>query len=324
METLISLVPYAFLVAGFAFLMKGADWLVDGSSALAKSLRVSDLVIGLTVVAFGTSSPELFVNVLASYEGRPEIAIGNILGSNIFNVLAILGLSAVIYPITVQSNTVWKEIPFSLLAAIVVGIIASDVQIAGGTSSAINRIDGLVLLLFFAIFMYYVLDMARASPQPAGDEIQRLPAWKSILLTIAGLALLVVGGRWIVDSAVQIAQDFNVSEKLIGVTIVAIGTSLPELATSLIAARKRNSDIAVGNVVGSNIFNIFLILGTSSVIHPLPVQATSRVDLLVTILASVLLFLAMFIGRRHTLHRAEGVGFLLVYALYMVYTMYVG
>ncbi len=316
--------PYILLVAGFVILIKGADWLVDGSSSLAKSLNVSDLVIGLTVVAFGTSSPELFVNILASYEGRPEIAIGNILGSNIFNILAILGLSAMIYPITVQSNTVWKEIPFSLLAAIVAGVVANDVLLAGQAASAIDRVDGLVLLLFFAVFMYYVLDVARNNPQAAESEFKRLPGWKATLFIVIGLAMLVVGGRWIVDSAVQIAEAFNVSEKLIGVTIVAVGTSLPELATSLIAARKKNSDIAVGNVVGSNIFNIFLILGTSSLIRPLPIQPTSNTDLLMTVFASVLLFVVMFIGRKHILHRWEGVTFLAVYVLYVVYTVMAG
>jgi cation:H+ antiporter len=316
--------PYILLVAGFAILIKGADWLVDGSSSLAKSLNVSDLVIGLTVVAFGTSSPELFVNILASYEGRPEIAIGNILGSNIFNILAILGLSAMIYPITVQSNTVWKEIPFSLLAALVAGVVANDVLIAGQDRSAIDRVDGLVLLLFFAVFMYYVLDVARNNPQPADSEYKRLPGWKAVLFIVVGLAMLVLGGRWIVDSAVQIAQAFSVSEKLIGVTIVAIGTSLPELATSLIAARKKNSDIAVGNVVGSNIFNIFFILGTSSLILPLPIQSTSNVDLLMTVFASVLLFVVMFIGRKHILHRWEGLTFLGVYVLYVIYTVMAG
>ena len=316
--------PYILLVAGFIILIKGADWLVDGSSSLAKSLNVSDLVIGLTVVAVGTSSPELFVNILASYEGRPEIAIGNILGSNIFNILAILGLSAMIYPISVQSNTVWKEIPFSLLAAVVAGVVANDVLIAGQAASAIDRVDGIVLLLFFAVFMYYVLDVARNNPQPVESDVKRLPGWKAVLFIVVGLGMLVLGGRWIVDSAVQIAQDFNVSEKLIGVTIVAVGTSLPELATSLIAARKKNSDIAVGNVVGSNIFNIFLILGSSSLIRPLPIQPTSNVDLLMTVCASVLLFGVMFIGRKHILHRWEGVTFLGVYVLYVIYTVMAG
>jgi cation:H+ antiporter len=172
--------------------------------------------------------------------------------------------------------------------------------------------------------MYYVLDVARNNPQAAESDVKRLPGWKSVLFIVVGLGMLVVGGRWIVDSAVQIAQDFNVSEKLIGVTIVAVGTSLPELATSLIAARKKNSDIAVGNVVGSNIFNIFLILGTSSLIRPLPIQPTSNVDLLMTLFASVLLFVVMFIGRKHILHRWEGITFLGVYVLYVIYTVMAG
>lgn len=315
------LLPLLLLVAGFVLLIKGADWLVAGASSLAASMRVSPLIIGLTVVAFGTSSPELFVNVMASMEGRPEIAIGNVLGSNIFNILVILGISAILYPMRVQTNTVWKEIPFSLLAAIVLLVLAGDTWLNLQPESALHRADGIVLLLFFAVFMYYVLDMALRQSTPPQEEIRVMSGWKSTGMIVLGLALLVVGGNWIVDSAVDIARMFDISEQVIGLTVVAIGTSLPELATSLVAARKKNADIAVGNVVGSNIFNIFLILGVSSLVRPLPLQATSMPDIGMTIFASVLLFASMFMGRRHTLTRMEGGMFLTAYLAYLVWLL---
>ncbi len=310
---------------GFVILINGADFLVDGASAIARRFNVSDLVIGLTVVAFGTSTPELFVNVVASAKGNTEIAIGNVLGSNISNILLILGVSAVIYPLSVSKGTVWKEIPFSLLAVIVLGLMANDQVIDGTGSSLLTRIDGLVLLGFFAIFLYYSFSIAKAIEgldEHVSAKAQSVT--KSLLLVVAGLIGLTLGGKWIVDGAITFAQSFGMSESLVGLTIVAVGTSLPEMATSAMAAYKKNVEIAVGNVVGSNIFNIFFVLGISATIKPLPFQAKSNWDIGVVILASLLLFLSMFTGKKRSLDRWEGIVFLFLYVVYVVYLVIKG
>ncbi len=233
-------ITYFLFIIGFIILIKGADFLVDGASAIARRFNVSDLVIGLTVVAFGTSTPELFVNVVASAKGNTEIAIGNVLGSNISNILLILGVSAVIYPLSVSKGTVWKEIPFSLLAVIVLGLMANDQVIDGTGSSLLTRIDGLVLLGFFAIFLYYSFSIAKAIEgldEHVSAKAQSVT--KSLLLVVAGLIGLTLGGKWIVDGAITFAQSFGMSESLVGLTIVAVGTSLPEMATSAMAAYKK-------------------------------------------------------------------------------------
>jgi cation:H+ antiporter len=319
------MLTYFFFLLGFVLLIKGADFLVDGASAIARRFNISDLVIGLTVVAFGTSTPELFVNIVASAKGNTEIAIGNVLGSNICNILLILGISAVIYPLSVSKGTVWKEIPFSLLAVIVLGLMANDRVIDGGSSSLLTRIDGLVLLAFFTIFIYYSFSIAKAIE--GLDEhvpVKKPSLAKSFLLVIAGLIGLTLGGKWIVDGAVTLAKSFGMSESLVGLTIVAVGTSLPELATSAMAAYKKNVDIAVGNVVGSNIFNIFLVLGVSATIKPLPFQAKSNFDIAVAIVSSLLLFLFMFTGNRRSLDRWEGIVSLFLYGGYIAFLIISG
>jgi cation:H+ antiporter len=235
---------YFLFLLGFVLLIKGADFLVDGASAIAKRFNVSDLVIGLTVVAFGTSTPELFVNIVASARGNTEIAIGNVLGSNICNILLILGISAVIYPLSVSKGTVWKEIPFSLLAVIVLGLMANDRVIDGDGSSLLTRIDGLMLLAFFTIFLYYSFSIAKAIEGLDEHVAVKTTGFnKSYLLVIAGLIGLTLGGKWIVDGAVILARSFGMSESLVGLTIVAVGTSLPELATSAMAAHKKMSKL---------------------------------------------------------------------------------
>ena len=293
---------------GLVLLVKGADWLVDGASSIARRLEVSEISIGLTIVAFGTSMPELVVNLFASVNGNTEIAIGNVLGSNIFNILLILGLSALITPLTTQENTVWKEVPLSLLAAIIVGVAANDILIDGAASSALTRIDGMVFICFFIIFLYYTYGIAKVTGDAGGNggSQESVSLGKSALFILLGLAGLVFGGKWIVEGAVAFARNLGVSESLIGLTIVAAGTSLPELATSVVAARKGQMDIAIGNVVGSNIFNIFFILGTSALVAPLPFQATSNGDILMTVFASLLLFVLLFLGRRHIVERWQG------------------
>jgi len=319
------MLTYILFVIGLALLIKGADWLVDGASALAKRFNISDLIIGLTIVSFGTSAPELFVNVYASYVGNTDITIGNILGSNIANILLILGISSIIFPLAVQKNTTWKEIPFSLLAAIMVGIMAADFYLDKNPVSAITRSEGIALLAFFFIFMYYIFETSKreqaenAQNNSAESNEINQPLFKSIFFIIIGLIGLSLGGKWIVDGAVSIATSLGVSQSLIGLTIVAVGTSLPELATSAIAAYKKNADIAVGNVVGSNIFNVFWILGVSSIMNNIPFQQKNFIDVGMTVFASLLLFLFMFIGKKHMLQRSQGILFLIMYVSYIVY-----
>lgn len=315
---------YILLIIGFVFLIKGAGFLVDGASSLAKKLKVSDLVIGLTIVAFGTSAPELFVNLFASLSGTTDIAIGNIVGSNIVNMLLILGLSAVIYPLKVGKGTAWKEIPFSLLAAIMVLIMANDRIIDGLGFNALTKSEGFVLIAFFIIFLYYTFGIAKNinvdytnSSEPEQATMPVYSGVGSAWRILVGLVGLVVGGQWIVNGATSVAASFGLSDALIGLTIVAIGTSLPELATSVVAAYKKNSDIAIGNVVGSNIFNIFWILGLSSIIKPLPFKPELNFDLWVMIGSAFLLFGWMFVGRRHALQRWQGVIFILLYIAYI-------
>lgn len=315
------MLTYFLFIIGFVFLVKGADFLVDGASALAARLRVSALIIGLTVVAFGTSAPELIVNIYASIQGATEIAIGNILGSNIFNTLFILGISAIIYTLAVTKDTVWKQIPLTLLAAVVLGILANDALIDNSNRSVLSRTDGLVLLTFFFIFMYYVFETARKQRNESeATETKRQSLRKALVIVFLGLIALSLGAKWIVDGAVKIAEMLGTSQALIGLTIVAVGTSLPELATSAMAAYKKNADLAVGNIVGSNIFNIFFILGVSSIIRPLPFQPITNVAIGVTIISSLLLFIAMFTGReRNLLERREGIIFVILYFGYIAY-----
>lgn len=310
---------YILFVLGFVILIKGADLLVSGASAVAKRFRISDLVIGLTVVALGTSAPELFVNVSASLKGNTDLAVGNIIGSNIANILLILGVSGMIYPLTVKRTTVWKEIPFSILAAVVTGILANDMILDGRPVSEISRGDGLILLAFFLLFLYYIFSIAKSSDAPSLDQLKPMSAARSAILIAAGLVMLGLGGTWIVNGARAIAASFGVSEYLIGLTVVSIGTSLPELATSAVAAFKKNTDIAIGNVVGSNIFNVFWILGVSATVSPLPFQTSGNFDVLTAILVSILLLVFLFIGKRNILERWQGAVFLMVYIGYITY-----
>lgn len=313
------MLTYVLLIAGFVILIKGADWLVDGASAIAKKFKISELVIGLTIVSFGTSAPELFVNLFASLQGNSQIAIGNILGSNIANILLILGVCALIYPLRVTKGTTFKEIPLSLLAAVMVWIMASDKLLDGMSFNELTRTDGLALLGFFAIFMFYVFSIAKKETDTGSvSSAKNMSFLKSSLYIILGLAGLVIGGKWIVDGAVTLATAWGVSQSLIGLTVVAIGTSLPELATSAMAAYKKNADIAVGNIVGSNIFNIFWILGLSSVIKPLPFDGQNSVDLGMTVIATLLLFVWMFVGKKHVLQAWQGMFFLMIYAVYII------
>ena len=306
------------LLIGFVVLIYGADKLVDAASGLAANFGIPNIVIGLTVVAFGTSAPELVVNVFAAASGSSEMVMGNVLGSNIFNVLGILGISAIVYPLAVKSNTTWIEIPLSFLAALVVLIVANDFLFNEGATNLISFGDGLIMLLFFSVFLVYNI---MVSKQPGGvaesTEISKFSTGSAVLWIVIGLAGLVLGGKLIVDNAVSLAVEFGLSQRLIGLTIVSIGTSLPELATSIAAVRKKKVDIAIGNVVGSNIFNIFFVLGISSLVNPVAIAEPNFIDIYMNILAGLLLFLFLFTGKGRKLERWEGGIFLGLYVVYL-------
>ncbi|MCF8256315.1 MAG: calcium/sodium antiporter [Flavobacteriales bacterium] len=310
---------YLLFVIGFVLLIKGADWLIEGAVSIAQRLKVPDLVVGLTVVAFGTSAPEMSVNIIASVNDNNGLAIGNIVGSNIANVLFILGLCAVIRNLTVQRSTVIAEIPFALLAAVMVGYMVNDTLTDVNAVNQISRADGFVLIALFAVFIFYTLRLSKAD---VGEEVSHVPQMSvltAVGLFVVGLAGLIVGGQWIVDGAVHIALKLGYSETFIGLTVVSIGTSLPELATSVAAVRRGNTDLAIGNVIGSNIFNIFWVLGLSAVISPVTFNVADNINIYVLIGTHLLLMLALFVGTRHQVNRWQGVVMLLCYAAYVAY-----
>lgn len=310
----------AFLILGFIVLVKGADLLVDGAGSIAKRFGISELVIGLTIVAFGTSAPELVVNLLSAFSGSTELALGNIIGSNISNTLLILGITAVISPLVIKRNTVWQEIPLVLIASLAVFFLVNDLGINGAGVSAVSRTDGLTLLLFFGIFIYYSYGVSQKEGGADNPDIKsRHPAHAS-LMSMSGVAGLVLGGKWIVDSATTIAYGFGISETIVGLTLLALGTSLPELATSAVAAWRGNPDIAVGNVVGSNIFNLLFVLAITSLVSPLPLGPDLNKDIWVMIIAAGMLLLFAFIGRKkRQLERWEGYVFLACYFVYILW-----
>lgn len=318
MDIIISLIILAF---GLAILIYGAEYLVKGASSLASRLGVTPLFIGLTIVAFGTSTPELTVNLYAALTGSTDLAVGNIVGSNIANILLILGVAAVITPLAVKSSTVWKEIPFALLGGVLLFALGADVLVSGGATDALTRGEGFALLGVFVIFMYYVFGLAKTGRSDATEPVETYPVWKSLVFIAVGLTGLILGGKFLVDQAVYLAALIGLSETVIGLTVVAIGTSLPELATTVIAARRGQVDIAVGNVVGSNIFNIFWILGLTAVIAPLPMPTTFLTDIVFEVFVSTLLFAVLFIGRRHTITHWEGWTFLALYAGYIIFLL---
>jgi cation:H+ antiporter len=310
------IISLLLIILGFASLIFGANWLVEGASSLAKKKNISDLVIGLTIVAFGTSAPELVVNSVASINGLSDIVFGNIIGSNNFNLFIILGITGLIYPITVQSSTAWREIPISLIVAILLFVLANDFFI--NQNPEISRIDGVILLVGFTYFLYYVFSQLKHDKtEVIAYEIKsNYKIWGLIVFGIAGL---VIGGKLVVDNSIDIATELGVSQKIIGLTIIAAGTSLPELVTSIVAALKRNSDIAIGNVIGSNIFNILLILSVSSFVNPIKYNANFNQDLLILIGGTVFLIIAMFTGKRKKLDRWEA---LILLSFYLIYTSY--
>jgi cation:H+ antiporter len=314
------LLQIGLLLAGFVILIKGADFLVKGSSSIAKKFKISNLAIGLTVVALGTSMPELIVSVISAVDGKSDAAFGNIIGSNIFNLLLILGVSGMIYPLVVQKKTIKNEVPISFLAAVVMLALVNDNYFNASHISILSRYDSLLLLVFFILFLFYVYSsMTRISEQPEDVEIKLYSPWISAGLVAGGLLMLVGGGKLVVDSAITIAHAFGLSERLIGLTILAAGTSLPELATSAVAAYRKNADIAIGNVVGSNIFNLLFILGTTGVINPIPYNVALNFDVAVMLVATLALMIFMFTLSQRKLDRWEAFMLLSGYVAYTVY-----
>ena len=313
---------YVLFVLGLFFLIKGADWLVLGASSMAKRYNISDFIIGLTIVSMGTSMPELIVNVVASMDNSPGIAIGNVIGSNLSNILLVLGVSAVIFPLPINEKTILGEIPYSLIATLLMAFGANAAIIPGQEISLIDRFDGTILMLFFLVFIAYVIQQTRRDRASAIDlsppeGLQSIP--KSILFMSLGMAGLYFGGQWVVDGGIHMASNFGMSESFVGLTVVALGTSLPELATSAVAAYRKNTEIAVANVVGSNIFNVLWVLGLSAIIRPIPFNPMINTDIGLLILVSGLLVGAAYVGKKHQLNRFAGVFFLLIYGLYVWY-----
>ena len=318
---------YILFVVGFVLLIKGADWLVSGSASVAKKYNISDIVIGLTIVSMGTSMPELIVNILASTSGASEIAIGNVVGSNIANILLILGVAAFIYPLAIKESTVMSQIPFSIIAILLVAFAANAPIFNPDYSLMISRLDGVVFIFFFALFMVYVIKLAREGRADMIEEApsEILPMGKSILFILLGMIGLFLGGKWVVDGAIKIAEHFEISQSLIGLTIVAIGTSLPELVTSAMAAYRKNTDIAVANVIGSNIFNLLWVLGISAMISPMPYDPVVNADIIVLLAATCLIVFSLMTGRaKNQIGKPTGILFLACYIAYTAFLIYRG
>jgi cation:H+ antiporter len=307
------------LLAGFVILIKGAEYMVNGASSIAKRMNISTLVIGLTIVAFGTSAPELTVNVINSVYGRNEAIFGNIIGSNIFNLLMILGVTGLIYPLVVQQQSVKYEVPLSFIAILAMYLLVNDSMFFGSSSNALSRVDAVILLAGFLFFLYYIYLSMRKKPDFEEDGIKIMSLPVSVALVVLGVAMLIGGGYMVTENAVGIAEKFGLSEKLIGLTILAVGTSLPELATSAVAAYKKKTDIAIGNVIGSNIFNIFFILGINGLIKPIGYNVVLNTDMKVLGGGTIVLLIAMFTLNRNKVDRWEAFIFLMLYIAYTCY-----
>lgn len=306
---------YLLLIAGFVLLTKGADWFVDGSASVAKRLKVPTLIIGMTIVAMGTSAPELAVSTAASLKGSNTMAISNVVGSNLFNLMVVCGACALFKPLTVKLSTLKVEFPFSIIASVFLLIMCY-------IGMCIGRIDGLILTVLFIAFMAWMVISAKKARDTVvegelEEEIKVLPVWKCMLFIVVGIAAIVLGGDLVVDSASAIAASFGLSQTLIGLTIVAFGTSLPELVTSMVAARKGDVDMALGNVIGSNIFNILLILGVAGLLSPMVVLQENLIDMVILIVMSLIVL--FFSWRKQSINRTEGIVMLVMYGAYVVY-----
>ena len=325
------LLTVVFLVVAFSALIYGANYFVIGASSIARKLGISAFVIGLTVVSIGTSSPELFINIIAAFQGNTDISIANILGSNLAGILLGLGIASILTPLAIKHSTVWKEIPFAFLAAILILAFGSDAYLDGVTTNSITRTDGIALLGFFTIFIVYTFGLRRSPKKEMEKRTeQRVKkvkeySWtRSILLTLGGLVALASGGKVAVDSGVELATMFGVSEYLIGLTIIAVGTSLPEIVTAIVAAYRKEIDLVVGGIVGTIIFNALFALGVTALVRPLPFSDENVIDALILMAVTIALFLAMFVGKKNTLTKYEGSAFILFYILYVLFVIWRG
>lgn len=309
------------LILGLAVLIKSADFLVHGGASIARNFGVSPLVIGLTVISFGTSLPELLVTMISGLRNNADLAVANLIGSNIANVLLVLGVAAIIRPLPVHDSTVVSEIPFSLIAALLVGFLANAALFSSYPELSISRLDGGILLFFFFLFMLYIYKVSREKSQGYDEAIATVSGGRAAAYIIGGVAGLVLGGHWVVDGAVGMASMLGVSDALIGLTIVAIGTSAPELVASVIAAYRNHTDIAVGNAVGSNIFNLLLVLGLTASVVELPFSVINNADIVMVIVSSSLVILAMVSSRKNSINRIHGVLFVILYAAYLIYVI---
>ncbi|MDH8677806.1 calcium/sodium antiporter [Fusibacter bizertensis] len=315
---------YVLLILGFLLLIKGADYFVDGASGIAKYYRIPPIIIGLTIVAFGTSAPEAAVSISAALKGSNGISLGNVLGSNIFNISVIIGITSFLSALSVQKQTIRKEIPFTLLGGVALLVLANDSILNGTKQMVISQSDGIILLLFFTVFLYYIVEAALNSKEPQDNFLpeshrESLKLGPNLVYTLGGMAGIIIGGELVVSSSVKIATSFGISQTIIGLTIVSIGTSLPELITSITAARKKNTDIAVGNIIGSNIFNVLFVLGISASIHSIVVEPKLIMELFINIILTVVLFI--FSRTNNKIVRGEGAVFILFYVVYMGYLL---
>ena len=309
------------LVIGFVLLIKGADFFVEGSSSVAKTFNVPSLIIGMTIVAMGTSLPELAVSVTASMTGNNTLAVSNVAGSNIFNLMVVCGACALFAPLTIEKNTLLKEFPFSIICA---GLLV----VLGFLGMSLGRVDGIIFLVIFIVYLLWMIRSAKQARNAEDklekeeeefveEEIKILPMWKCLLFIVGGMIAIKFGGDFVVDGASAIAAGFGLSQTLIGLTIVALGTSLPELVTSIVAARKDEVDMALGNVIGSNIFNILLILGVAAAISPVTFLMENIIDIVILIVMSLVVWIFAWTSKE--INRKEGIAMLLMYAVYMVY-----
>nr|WP_288660595.1 calcium/sodium antiporter [uncultured Alistipes sp.] len=309
------------LIVGLGLILAGANFLTDGSAALAQRFRVPEFIIGLTVVAVGTSTPELVVSVLSAIGGQSDVAIGNVVGSNIFNVFVILGVCALIRPVPLTAGNIRRDIPFGVLVSLLLLALAQDSLLCKGAADRIGRLDGVAMLALYILLMWYTIRKTKRPEATAPTEGSKAPmaAWLTAVMIVGGLAGLVFGGEMFLRSATSIARSLGVSESVIAITLVAGGTSLPELASSLVSLFKGKAEMALGNVIGSNIANILLILGVSATIHPLSMGGITVWDLLMVLLSSVVVFLAAFTFKRKAIDRWEGALFVAIYAVYIWY-----
>ncbi|MBC8319618.1 MAG: calcium/sodium antiporter [Bacteroidetes bacterium] len=313
---------YILFILGFVILISGAKFLIDGASSIGIKAGLSQLLVGLTIVAFGTSLPELIINVFASIHGSTGLAIGNVLGSNIMNTLLIIGIAAIIYPIKVESSICKRDSWINLIAILIVAVMANDLLV-GKSENVIDKLDGIILLVFFIILLYILFSQPKEKINSNNGILKELPYSQSIIFIVIGGLGLFFGGKWIVDGASSVANDIGVSESTIGLTLVAMATSLPELVTSIVAALKKNTDIAIGNVLGSNIFNIFLVLGTSAVIHPIDFDSNLNLEIGILIVASLSLMLVIRVGSRsRTITRLEGILLSTGYFAFLFWTIF--